>query len=191
MFFFFKFDRFFFNSCGRVDRHWWQRDDWGLWLVHHYRGRLGGPPDPYTLNTDAHLVQETQVWRIGKISHTIYFDEGAFQNLFENKNYENFVFLSFFNRTMPLQNRSFRTMLLTNPVEKARLSWFVFFALFWIEELPVYIYTDLWLGDSFNRSNILYFKLCLSYRNLTWRIFRGVYFQVMNSPDNVFSWALI
>lgn len=136
--FFFKFDRFFFNSCGRVDRHWWQRDDWGLWLVHHYRGRLGGPPDPYTLNTDAHLVQETQVWRIGKISHTIYFDEGAFQNLFENKNYENFVFLSFFNRTMPLQNRFFRTMLLTNPVEKARLSWFVFFALFLIEELPVY-----------------------------------------------------
>lgn len=51
---------------------------------------------------------------------------------------ENSVFLSFFNRTMPLQNRFFRTMLLTNPVEKARLSWFVFFALFLIEELPVY-----------------------------------------------------
>lgn len=100
-------------------------------------------------------------------------------------------FLSFFNRTMPLLNRFFRTMLLTNPVEKARLSWFVFFALFWIEELPVYIYTDLWLGDSFNRSNILYFQLCLSYRNPTWRIFRGVYFQVTNSPDNVFSLALI
>lgn len=140
LFFFFKFDRFFFNSCGRVDRHWWQRGDWGLWLVHHYRGRLGGPPDPYTLNTDAHLVQETQVWRIGKISLTIYFDEGAFQNLFENKNY---VFLSFFNRTMPLQNRFFRTMLLTNPVEKARLSWFVFFALFLIEELPLYIHWSL------------------------------------------------
>lgn len=48
--------------------------------------------------------------------------------------------LSFFNRTMPLQNRFFRTMLLTNPVEKARLSWFVFFALFLIEELPLYIH---------------------------------------------------
>lgn len=99
-------------------------------------------------------------------------------------------FLSFFNRTMPLLNRFFRTMLLTNPVEKARLSWFVFFC-FILNWRITGIYADLWLGDSINRSNILYFKLCLSYRNLTWRIFRGVYFQVTNSPDNVFSWALI